>query len=110
MDAQSCFRSMYADFQRQLNPADISADLYAAGLVTENELEDVNNLMQSDMVRASAMLRAVGRAINTEPKNLFIFLDILERVDRHKVTAKRARGKCIRICIVLMSFHRVFTI
>ena len=105
MDAQSCYRSMYADFQRQLNPADISADLYSAGLITETELEDVINLMHSDTVRAAAMLKAVGRAINIEPGNFLKFLDILERVDRYKVTAQRARGKLFFILCESKTAH-----
>ena len=101
MDAQSCFRSLYADFQRQLNPADISADLYSAGLITETELEVVDNRMCSDMERASAMLKAVGRAINIESGNFLKFLDILERVSRYKSTAQKARSKLFWIVYYL---------
>ena len=101
MDAQSCFRSMFADLQRQLNPADISAYLYSAGLITETEFEDVDNRMYSDMERASVMLKAVGRAINIESGNFLKFLDILERVSRYKNTAQKARGKLFWIVYYL---------
>ena len=104
MDAQSCFQSMFADFQRQLNPADISADLYSARLITVTELEDVDNCMHSVPVRASAMLKAVGRAINIESGNFLKFLDILERVDPYKVTAQKARSKLFWTCIILIYY------
>ena len=65
----------------------------------------MNNLMLSDTVRAAAMLKAVGRAINIEPGNFLKFLDILEKIDRYKFTAQRARGKLFFILCESKTAH-----
>ena len=93
MDAQTCFRSMYADFQKQLNPAEISGDLFVAGLITETEQEEMNNLMHPARQRATTMLAALQRAIKINPGNLTKFLDILDTVVLYQDIAKKARGK-----------------
>ena len=93
MDAQTCFRSMYADFQKQLNPAEIAGDPFVAGLITETEQDEMNNAMHSDRQRATTMLAALQRAIKINPGNLIKFLDILEKVALYQDIATKARGK-----------------
>ena len=93
MDAQTCFQSMYADFQKQLNPAEISGDLFTAGLITEAEQQDMDNLMHPVRQRATTMLAALQRAIKINPRNLAKFLDILDTVVLYKDIATKARGK-----------------
>ena len=93
MDAQSCFRSMYADFQKQLNPAEISGDLFVAELITETEQEEINNTMLPQRQRTTMMLAALQKAIKINPGNLSKFLDILDTVPLYKDIAKKARGK-----------------
>ena len=93
MDAQTCFRSMYADLQSQLNPDDTSANLYSAGLLSMSERDEVNNIMLTNHKRATILLSAVERAILIDPKNFSIFLDILDTINRYRPIASRARGE-----------------
>ena len=93
MDAHTCFRSMYTDFQKQLNPAEIAGDLFVAGLITETEQDEMNNVMHPARQRATTMLAALQRAIKINPENLSKFLDILEKVALYQDIATKARGK-----------------
>lgn len=94
MDAKTCFQSMYADFLTLLNPADIAGELYAKGLLTQDELDHVDNTEKTVRERTTVMLKAVGRGIDNE--NYSQFLDILDSVAKYRGIVKRARGKSLR--------------
>ena len=95
MDAKTCFRSMCADLQRQLNPDDISANLYSAGLLSMSERDEVNNVMLTSQKRATILLTAVERAIHIDPKNFSTFLGILDKIYRYRPIASQARSEFI---------------
>ena len=97
MDAKKCFRSMYADFESQLNPADISANLYSAELLSVRERDEVNNIMLPIHTRVTTLLSAVERAILIDPKNFSTFLDILDKTPKYKLIASQARGEWLFI-------------
>ena len=97
MDLASCFKSICDNLQEQLNPEDISADLYSACIITESELEDVDNNNNTNPNRVAALLSALRRAINIDPGNYLTFLDILEKIPKYQATVKRAKGKLLFI-------------
>ena len=94
MDAQSCFREMFADFQSQLNPDDISAHLYSAALIT---LDEVNTQMLPNQARITKLLSAVEKAIHTDAKNFSTFLNVLDKTPRYRPIARWARGEWFTI-------------
>ena len=91
MDAQTCFQSMYADFLMLLNPADIAGNLYAKRLLTQDELDHVDNTEKTVKERTTVLLEAVGRGIDSVKYSQF--LDTLDSVATYRAVANQARGK-----------------
>ena len=72
----------YADLINKVDPNDISADLRAKHLTTENEHCEITNMMLSAKVRMEYLLSAVQRAIHIKAENFHIFLHALTNADR----------------------------
>ena len=86
------FKAIYADLQSQLNPDDISAELFSAGLLTESEIDEINNFMLPPRQRVSILLRAVRRSIAVDAANFSTFLNILDSIDRYKPIVAKAKN------------------
>ena len=97
MDAQSCFQAMFADFQSQLNPDDISALLYSARLLTPSEHDEVNNRMLPNHARITKLLGAVETATRIDANNFSTFLNVLDKTPRYRPIASQARGEWFTI-------------
>ena len=97
MDAQSYFRELLADLQRQLNPDDISGHLYSAALLTQSEHDEVNNTTLSDRVRITKLLSAVEKAIRIDAQNFSTFLNVLDKTPQYQPIARRARSEWFSI-------------
>lgn len=89
---ETCYRAIYADLQKEVNPDDIAAKLFSAGLLTESEIDEIENIVLTQRQRMSILLRAVRRSINVDPKNFSTFLNILDTTDRYKPIVARANN------------------
>ena len=97
MDALNCFRAILADLKDQLSADNISAYLYTDGLLTQSEFEAVNHIMHTSDMKITILLSAVEKAIHIEPQNFSKFLDNLDRIDKYRPIASRARGELLSI-------------
>ena len=80
-----------------LNPDDISANLYSAGLLSKLERDEVNKIMQAIHTRVTTLLSAVERVILIDPKNFSTFLDILDQTHKYRPITSQARGEWLFI-------------
>ena len=87
-----CFKAIYADLINQLNPDDITAELFSAGLLTNSEIDEIDNFMLTPRKRMSVLLRAVHRSIFIDPANFSTFLNIVDRIDRYKPIVEKAKN------------------
>ena len=89
---EQAFRRHYAELRDQVNASDIAACLYAKSLISCNQRDDAGNKMHSDGDRMDRLLPAVEQAIKIDKKNIYTFLDILERVSKYKCLVQRMRN------------------
>lgn len=78
------WRKFYAELREKVNPSDITAHMYSKGLISSSERDDADNKMHCDVDRMDKLLPAVERAINIDKNNFYIFLDVLDKVPKHK--------------------------
>ena len=89
--AVKVFVKYFPQLQQVVNPSDITASLFAKGLLTEDEKYNADNPLHSPGVRMDKLLGAVMKAIQIDSKNLNIFLDILEAIAKFKPLVDKMR-------------------
>ena len=80
---QGIYRIFYADFEKSLNPDDITARLFSQNVITETEKDEINS-EKTTLRKNKALLEALGRAIYIDHNNFTIFLNILGEVGTYK--------------------------
>ena len=90
--AVKSFVKYFPQLQQVVNPSDITASLFAKGLLTEDEKYNADNPLHSHGVRMDKLLGAVMKAIQIDSKNLNIFLDILGTIAKYKPLVDEMRG------------------
>lgn len=83
------FRAIYADLQNKLNPDDIDAELFSAGLLTESEMDDISS-EHTKRKKMSILLSAVRRSIALDPAKYNTFFGILDSIDKYKPIVAKA--------------------
>ena len=78
------FVKYFPQLQQVVNPSDITASLFAKGLLTEDEKESADNTTCTSGVRMNKLLDAVMKAILIDSRNLNDFLDILGAIAKYK--------------------------
>ena len=89
--AVKVFVKYFPQLQQVVNPSDITASLFAKGLLREDEKESAENTIHNSGVRMDKLLGAVMKAIQIDSKNLSIFLDILGAIAKYKPLVDKMR-------------------
>ena len=92
MDTNRVFGTYYAELREVVNPGVISAPLFVEGVISENEKEDVDNMMISRHHRMDRLLSAVRRTIRVDRNSFYIFLEVLDAVEEYKPLVLRMRS------------------
>lgn len=77
--ATEVFVQFYSKLRENVDPDDISAELFAKGIISRNEKADVDIRMFTPQVRMDKLLAAVQRSIHISPQRFDTFVDILEQ-------------------------------
>ena len=86
------FQQYYANLKATVNPDDIAAELFAKGVITMHEKEEVNHRMYTLHVRMDKLLTAVHRAIRIHNNNFHIFLEVLDAIPKYEFLVRRMRA------------------
>ena len=92
-DAASMFRRFFEQLRVNVHPDDISTDLFINDVITKSEKSEIDLPQYTQYKRMDKLLEAVQRAINIDPQNYEIFLDILDKEIKYSVLVKKMRGK-----------------
>ena len=74
---EKVFLKYYPTLMDVINPSEITASLFAKGLLSEDEKYSADNMMHSRGDRMIKLLDGVRRAIKVNTTKFYIFLDIL---------------------------------
>ena len=83
-EAKERLKVGYDVLHKVLNPSDIVATLYSAGVITSSDRDSVNNAMYTLDERNTKLLSAVERAVSANPDNFAKFLGILDNIVTYK--------------------------
>ena len=79
------------ELHKVVNPEEITASLFASGLLSENEKDYANNLMHTRGERMTKLLEGVKQAIQVHPAKFNIFLDIMGTTAKYRVLVDKMR-------------------
>ena len=107
------FVTFFAKLKENVNPDDISAHLFARGLITSSEKAEIDLLTITPLVRMDKLLVAVHKGIKLDRSNYEKFLEILGKEKKYSTLAKEMRGMVVftfNHMALLFTIHLVFTI
>ena len=86
---EKVFVKYYPELKDVVNPSDITASLYAKGLLSADEKDSADHMMHTHGDRMTKLLDGVRRAIKGDTKKFYIFLHILGTVAKYEVMVKK---------------------
>ena len=92
MEAESIFVRFYSKLRENVDPDEISGDLFATHVITKSEKAAVDIQMFTPQARMDKLLAAVQRAININAQNFETFLDVIGKEGRYPDLADEMRG------------------
>ena len=92
---EDVFVTFFAKLKENVNPDDISAQLYAKCLISSYEKEDIDLRTLAPHVRMDKLLAAVQKAIKIDPSNYEKFLEILDKEKKYSNLVKEMRGMVV---------------
>ena len=98
MEAQSveseALRCFYNDTQEAIaHPGSVAGMLYQEGVVAEGVVSEVNDRGLCSAEKNAAIMRAIGAAVRTDPKKLWVLIAVLEQFAESAPVAKRMRDE-----------------
>ena len=87
------FNNFVAKLREAVNPDDISAQLLANDVITNNEKAEIDLPSCTTQARMDKLLAAVQRAIHISPQNYETFLVILDKNRKYSPLVQEMRGK-----------------
>ena len=91
MDTVAVFVKYFPELKDVVNPSDITAPLFAKGLLTDDEKYHADNTMHSPGERMNKLLDAVRKAIQSDSTKMKIFIDILGTIAKYNALVDRMR-------------------
>ena len=86
---EKVFVKYYPKLKEVVNPGDITASLFAKGLLSADEKDSADHMMHTHGDRMTKLLDGVRRAIKGDTKKFYIFLHILGTVPKYEVLVKK---------------------
>ena len=90
---QSVFQTFYGELVEQLNSNDITADLFAAKIISANERDEADNRSLPMQERNKQLLRALERTIIIDYHNFSTFFNISDKHNTYKPLVDKIKGE-----------------